>query len=86
MKKELYYLVSGQGSIKRISQGSALKGRQKKIFDFRLKGKDFEDIGRELKISKKEVEQEALKIKKALKDTLSNKELRAFIKEIEKTK
>ena len=84
MKKELYYLVSGQGSIKRMSQGSALKGRQKKIFGLRVKGKTFEDIGRELKISKKEIERESLEIKKALKDNLSNKELKAFIEEIKK--
>lgn len=82
MKKELYYPVKENNVLKRVSGGSFLNGTEKEIFEMRTSGKKAPEIGKALNLSSEKVGEEMDKIKEKLKENLSSKELRVFIKKM----
>ncbi len=84
MKKELYYIVKEETVMERILGGNFLDEIQKKIFDLRIEGNKEEEISKKIKKPISYIKEEIIKIKEKLKENLSSKELKAFIRKIGK--
>ena len=84
MKKELYYVVKEETILERVSGGNFLSKIEKDIFNMKINGKDSEEIAKDTKKVVSFVEKTILDIKNKLKNNLSSKELKVFIKKISK--
>ncbi len=82
MKKELYYIVKEETVLERISGGDFLSEFQKDIFEMKMKGEETKKISTSLKSPSSLIEKETILIKEKLKENLSNKELKVFIRKI----
>jgi RecB family exonuclease len=82
MRKELYYIIKQENVMERISGGTFLNEFQRGIFEMRIDGKETKEISLALKSSPSIIEDEVVKIKERLKENLSNKELKAFIRKM----
>ena len=80
--KDLYYITNGEEVIRKINDEDFLNDKEKKILQIRMNNGDIKEI---LKMSQKETEKIVLNIKEKIKDNLSSKELKAFIKELSKS-
>ena len=85
MKKDLYYLASGDEVIKKINDEEFLDDDEKEILRIRMNNGSLEEIRESSKRTKKQIGKTVSKIKRKIKDNLSPKELKVFVEELSKS-